>query len=141
MLDVQTCPRRIQEAGPWEHSENLDTWLQEARHEEGPTPYCSFCGSLHPEKFLELVTEGWVVEPTDKSYKAYLRQVLAMEERTAEPGEPLPPIACGRSKFYYQHLSEEQRQHFVDLYNDNTMRLGLPGYFYQMPFFMTVGAS
>jgi hypothetical protein len=82
-----------------------------------------------------------VVEPTDKTYKAYLGQVIDGPEMTSEPGTSLPPVNCGRAKFYYQHLDEGQMQHFVDLYNDNTMRLGLPGYFYRLPFFMAVGTS
>ncbi|MFE0472536.1 hypothetical protein ACFW2V_13070 [Streptomyces sp. NPDC058947] len=146
MFDIQTCPRRMNEVGPWEHEENLDSWLEgdrgsEEAHQPDPEPYCSFCGSLHPEKFLELIAEGWVVEPTDKTYKAYLGEVLHGPERIAMPGEPLPPIRCGRAKFYYQHFTEDQMQKFVDLYNNNTMRLGYPGYFYQLPFFMALGQA
>jgi hypothetical protein len=135
----------MQEAGPWEHSENLDTWRDADRntgeaHGSDPGPCCSFCGSLHPETFLALISEGWAVEPTDKDYKAYLHEVLDLPEQTARPGEPLPPIRNGRAKFYYQHLSEAQMQRFVDLYNDNTMRLATPGYFYRLPYFMAVGS-
>jgi hypothetical protein len=134
----------MNEFGPWDHEENQDTWRKDDRDPDevsgrDPGPFCSFCGSLHPEKFLGLIAEGWVVEPTDKTYKAYLSEVLTGPERVAIPGEPLPPVYCGRAKFYYQHFSDEQMQRFVDLYNDNTMRLGHPGYFYRMPFFMAVG--
>lgn len=141
MNEAQTCPRRMSEMGPWEREENLDAWLQDDRDREeivqpDPGPCCSFCGSLHPEEFLKLISEGWVVEPTDKTYKAYLTQAVEGAKRVAAPGEPLPSARSGRAKFYYQHFSEEQMRRFVDLYNDGTMRLAHPGYFYQMPFFM-----
>jgi hypothetical protein len=41
------------------------------------------------------------------------------------------------AKFYYQHLSPDQGSRFVDMVNDGTLRIGLPGYFYVLPFFMT----
>jgi hypothetical protein len=135
---TQTCPRRMQEMGPWEHGEGLDSWREDGRREVEAGTFCSFCGSLHPEKFLELIAEGWVVEPTDKNYKAHLGRVRSAEERTAEPGEALPPIAS-RAKFYYQHFTEDQQQRFVDLYNSSAMRIGRPGYFYVLPFFMRIG--
>lgn len=142
MFDVQTCPRRMQEGGPWAHEENLDSWLQEARHEGDPTPHCSFCGSLHPERFLELIAAGWVVEPTDKTYKAYLQEVYDTPKRALRPDEPLSTAFYGgRAKFYYQHLDEEQAGRFIALYNDSTMRIARPGYFYVLPFFMGIGRS
>ena len=141
MSSAQTCPRRMQEDGPWEHRENLDIWVD--RHTprpQDPGPCCSFCGSLHPDMFLDLIASGrWVVEPTDKNYKAYLGEILSMEERTAVPGEPLPPVRSGRAKFYYQHLSPEQQERFVELYNTRAMRLAEPGHFYVLPFFIGIG--
>lgn len=136
MNEVQTCPRRMQEMGPWERTQNLDTWVEADAGEGDPGPRCSFCGSLHPGRFLELVLEGWAVGPTDKPYKAYLDEVLDGPERTAVPGEPLPPVRCGRAKFYYQHLSSEQMQTFINLYRDGVMRLAYPGHFYVLPFFI-----
>ncbi|MEU1552094.1 hypothetical protein ABZ517_05155 [Streptomyces scabiei] len=79
MADVQTCPRRTYEMGPWERGEGLDTWS--TRPGNGAGPSCSFCGSLHPDRFMELVHAGWIVGPTDKSYKAYLCQPLTDEEK------------------------------------------------------------
>jgi len=38
-------------------------------------------------------------------------------------------------KFYFQHLSLEQRIEFVDLINQKTLNIGDPGFFYRMPFF------
>src|ERR1044072_4336078 len=62
----------MREMGPWEKSEGHDEWREEPRRAGEAVPYCSFCGSLHPGKFLKLVGEGWSVGPTDKNYKAYL---------------------------------------------------------------------
>lgn len=39
-------------------------------------------------------------------------------------------------KFYFMHLSEEQMRRFVDLYNAKTMKIGYPGHFYALPYFM-----
>lgn len=43
---------------------------------------CSYCGSLHPDTFMNLVRAGWVVGPTDKSYKVYLSEPVTDELRT-----------------------------------------------------------
>jgi hypothetical protein len=45
-----------------------------------------------------------------------------------------------RAKFYFQHLSEKQRQQFVEMLNSRTMNIGYPGYFYRTPFFCKVEA-
>lgn len=79
MRTAQTCPRRMLDMGPWERAENLDSW--DIRGSDAIGPACSFCGSLHPDRFMELVRQGWVVGPTDKSYKAYLSKPLTDEEK------------------------------------------------------------
>ncbi len=38
-------------------------------------------------------------------------------------------------KFYFQHLSDEERKHFVELINDKKLNIDYPGYFYRLPFF------
>ena len=75
---------------------------------------CSWCGSIKPEDFLAAIRQGIEIVPTDKDYKAYV---------------------TGGGKFYFQHLDEAQRQEFIKLYNDKTMKVGYPGYFYTHPFF------
>lgn len=40
------------------------------------------------------------------------------------------------SKFYFQHLTVEEQQKFVDLINAKTMNIGYPGFFYATPFFI-----
>lgn len=87
--ESQTCPRRMHEVGPWPHEEHLDTWTA------GPGLIgqdtvglsCSFCGSLNPDQFIDLVRGGWEVGPTDKNYKAYLRQALTTEEESRQKAD------------------------------------------------------
>ena len=78
--DELWCPRRaetgIQYPGP-------DTWRDRpslAGATASATPTCSYCGSLEPGRFLELVEAGWIVGPTDKDYKAYLDRPLTEDE-------------------------------------------------------------
>lgn len=40
-------------------------------------------------------------------------------------------------KFYFQHLSPEQQQRFIDMLNAKTMNIGYPGHFYVRPFFVS----
>lgn len=81
----QSCPRRLTEPGPWEREEGKDRWLKRGglTGQDAVGESCSFCGSLHPDRFMELVREGWVVIPTDKSYKAYLGRAVTAEEVAA----------------------------------------------------------
>lgn len=138
-MDIQTCPRRMHEMGPWNREEGQDSWSNEPRREGEVTPRCSFCGSLHPGRFLELVGQGWAVGPTDKNYKAYLHQVFSGPEQEGAPGEPLPRLEeFVRAKFYFQHFSDAQQQQFVDLYNRQAIRFSTPGNFYVLPFFMKI---
>lgn len=155
----QTCPRRMGETGPWPHEEGQDVWRQGTF---GPS--CSFCGSLHPDRFMELLREGWIVGPTDKSYKAYLGKPLTGDEREqgrAEWVDHMSPLGsedrvalaemwdrehafpqCGQeAKFYYQHLSEAQQQEFIELHNGKSMRVGYPGHFYVLPYFCGTPAT
>ena len=174
MTTAQTCPRRTHEPGPWDREEGLDTWTtgHGVIGQDDAGPSCSFCGSLHPDRFMELVRDGWIVGPTDKTYKAYLSRPLTDEEQaehkarwlggfTAQElrdsalarGETVAatraaleaayyaqvaPLHSGptKAKFYFQHLTPEQQQEFVDLYRTQRMAVGYPGRFYQPPFFM-----
>lgn len=42
-----------------------------------------------------------------------------------------------RAKFYFQHLSEQEKHRFVDLLNAGTFVFAHPGHFYQLPYFCT----
>lgn len=173
-----TCPRRHESGmadpnSPFVGSgADLDTWT--TRHgligQESIGPSCSYCGSLHSDRFMELVRAGWEVGPTDKSYKAYLRQPLTADEEAQQKADwiqrdtvatavrelgerdgktpqqiaadldeqwaKIPHYSRGpQAKFYYQHLSSEERTEFIELHNARRMRIGYPGHFYQPPFF------
>lgn len=76
----QTCPRRA--TIPQQGTGEPDEW-REDRGLAGQNRIglsCSYCGSLHPDRFMELIGEGWVVGPTDKNYKAYLGKPLTAED-------------------------------------------------------------
>lgn len=118
---TQTCPRRLAEFSPWEHAEGLDSWTagRSLAGGKAPGPACSFCGSLHPDRFMELLEAGWYLGPTDKTYKAYIGEHEAVQN----------------AKFYYPHLSSEQRDAFIALHNAGRMKIGYPGHLYVPPFF------
>src|SRR5690349_1137501 len=102
------CPRRGLLEGAL-----LDHWRAHA-HNAGPgVRSCSYCGSVHPDDFMQAIKDGVEIGPTDKSYKTYMHG----------PG-------FGGAKFYLQHLSEDQKKAFVDHLNDRTMKVGYPGHFY-----------
>ncbi|MEZ0089953.1 hypothetical protein [Streptacidiphilus sp. EB129] len=177
-VDQHTCPRRAETGrdnpdSPFHGSGiNLDTWHTGGGliGQEDAGLSCSYCGSLHPDRFMELVREGWIVEPTDKSYKAYLGKPLTAGEKTERKekwlarftddeivagaqarGETPEQHRAGlaefydrdahvnsagmQAKFYFQHLSPEQRSEFIELHNSRRMAIGTPGYFYTRPFF------
>lgn len=108
--EVQTCPRRMQEYGPWEHGEGLDEWI-----DLDGLPVCSFCGSLHPDEFMRRVRAGDRWSWTDKRYKAYLQPDYV--------------------KFYYPHLSGVQAGQLVGWLNDGTANTTRDG---ALPSFVTV---
>ncbi len=95
----QTCPRRVSDIGPWERAEGLDEWREDrglaGQNRVGLS--CSFCGSLHPDRFMELVREGWVVGPTDKSYKAYLGRPRTVEEIAGRKAQWMSADAVARA--------------------------------------------
>lgn len=80
---------------------------------------CSYCGSLSGDRFMELAASGVELHGSDKSYKVY----LSYGER-------------GQEKFYWQHLSHEQRARFVELYNAKALNIEPQFGLYVLPFFM-----
>jgi len=106
------CPRRVQDHRCDKPGLLNDYWS--SRYDKDGYLCCSYDGSLHPDKFMELIEAGTSIGVTDKNYKAYI----------------------GNHKFYYQHLSEEQKKKFVELYNAG--KLVVPGGFYVLPFFCKV---
>lgn len=112
---------------------------------------CSFCGSLNADVLMARLEAGDVqLGPTDKSYKAYVRNqggaLFKQTYRDCPPGSaPHMPDACEHwvtretteTKFYFQHLSRDQKLRFIELLNDKKVALGYPGYFYTKPYFIT----
>lgn len=49
----------------------------------------------------------------------------------------IPRGADCEDKFYFEHLSDEQRTRFLELLNAGRIALEYPGYFYRLPFFLT----
>lgn len=47
------------------------------------------------------------------------------------------PVHVSR-KFYFYHLSDEQKLKFIDLLNQRQINIGVPGRFYVLPFFARV---
>src|ERR1039457_1907739 len=109
---THTCPRRASTSGstgPWELGEGLDYWK---------LGKCSFCGSLDPAKFMEGLREGkFSLIPTDKKYKVY----------ATEEGH--------RRKFYWDHMTREQADEFIEMHNARKLKIDVPGYFYVLPYF------
>lgn len=121
MVQRITCPRRMSEFGPWQRREGLDVF--DSRDGTGTGPLnCSFCGSLDPETLLDWMANGALVTPTDKPYKLYVSLNGKREQ-----------------KFYFPHLSKEQRTQFIAMYNlrDRPFKMAYPGYFYVLPYFAT----
>ena len=183
MTEAQACPRRMAGYPYAEGMAGPDEWRTDRAGLIGQGSVgasCSYCGSLHPDRFMELVREGWIVGPTDKSYKAYLGRPVTDEDRArrkeawhSEPDgiaatvrtmgekdgktpeqidagiaelwqrqEQATGDSCGQeAKFYYQHLSDDQKREFVDLHNARTMHIGYPGHFYSLPFFMSYASA
>lgn len=103
------CPRR-DEVPTISGFATTDSWVH---------GNCSFCGSLNPDLFMKYIKlEGTKVEPTDKNYKCYLR------------GNEFSTL-----KFYFRHLSCEQKDEFISLLNKGEMVIDYPGRFYVTPYF------
>lgn len=83
--EAHTCGGHQAAAGS---QDNLDTWRL-----IGKDKVCSYCGSLHPERVLELVKEHGlgVLEPSTKSYKWYVTR------------RDVPNALFGGIKYYRWH--------------------------------------
>lgn len=131
------CPRRSE--GPFRLPEE-DNWLGDDS--------CSYCGSMNPDTLMaRLEVEDVELVPTDKNYKVYVENKggakFKMFHSRSCPDDKCPVATCTHwkvderngTKFYFQHLSEEQRTRFIELHNDGKIKLGYPGHFYNPPFF------
>jgi hypothetical protein len=120
-----TCRSRMEQQGPWEYREGLDKW----EYSPNGDRTCSFCGSLHPEDFMDLVRKAAAgepieVEPSDKTYKIYVGR------------QSVKNASEGGIKFYTWHLptiSDEDRELFAQAVAntrkrfEETMQRNYPG--------------
>lgn len=86
--------------------------------------------------FIKVTPENIDALPLDKNQRGY-----AMEpgrEYWVQPGIEAPRE---QGKFYFQHLSVEEQQRFIDLLNAKKINIGMPGYFYSRPFFIAPPAK
>ena len=147
MSEKFTCGRRNDLFAYRGNEKDADYWRDDNS--------CSYCGSLNPDEFMSRVEAGDVtLTPTDKNYKVYIEndggESFKQTYRDCPQGTPPHmPDECSHwvtqlrngAKFYFQHLTDEQKQRFVNLYNQSKIKLDYPGYFYRMPFFMKVADS
>ena len=84
---------------------------------------CNYCGSISPGQLFKAIEDGCEITPTDKNYKVYIE------------GENAPRVR-GVDKFYFQHLSDDEKKEFISLLNGGKIKFGYPGHFYVMPFFI-----
>ena len=140
LKDSFVCPRRyhIADTKPdnWSVGSSLSPYDKDLN-----LLHCSYCGSLHPDIFMDLIQQDYYIIPTDKDYKAYLAKPPAFNNAptTSDPNE----ITHGDTiaKFYLMHLSKAQRIQFIELVNEKQVKFGFPGYFYITPYFTTRGIS
>lgn len=122
---------------------------------------CSYCGSMNENTFMErLENEDVELGPTDKNYKVYVNNAggepFTQSYRDCPPpdvkvvdGKEVTTKCAGpdtcphwvtrdvqTTKFYFQHLTKEQKERFIELLNKKKLKIGYPGHFYKLPFFI-----
>lgn len=154
-----TCPRRRENCmddpyySPFVGAgTDLDEWrpLRPLGGGEAIAPQgyrqCSYCGSLNPDDFMQALLNSDQLGPTDKSYKVYVGKEYTDEGAIkhwlelmgfCDEHKDLVKPAHDYAKFYFQHLSDQQKYDFVDLLNLKLIKIGYPGYFYRLPYFAT----
>ena len=113
---------------------------------------CTHCGSLNPDTFMQRVERGDVrLCPTDKNYKVYIHNdggeqfKQTYRDCYTQGAKDCKHDTCthwvtrdmSQAKFYFQHLSDAQKDRFIELLNANSVKMEYPGYFYVLPFFCT----
>lgn len=138
------CPRRDENPRSDTAYPGPDEYGPRASMVNGWSPGCTYCGSISGDAFMTFVREGGHVGGTDKNYKAYVEKdtgiapvpvvetVQTANGSSFESHSTQPGTGVQNGKFYYQHLSVDQRREFVDLWNDGKLNHSI----YVMPFFM-----
>lgn len=136
------CPRRAESPFKSFPENERDHW--------GGDGKCSYCGSISPATLFERIEKGTVrLSPTDKNYKLYVyneggAKFPMWHTRTCPDVMTCDRATCTHwtkdeqdmTKFYFQHLSREEQEKFVALFNEKKLKFTEPGGFYVMPFFM-----
>lgn len=116
---------------------------------------CWYCGSWSADDLMARLETGTVqIVPTDKNYKIYLRNdggaAFVRSLRDCPRGSKCSgPNECEhwvtreveQPKFYFQHLSHDQKLRFIELLNEKRVKfVGNEG-FYVRPFFISYGET
>lgn len=135
------CPRRGENPGPFRRPE-IDTWDNDDS--------CSYCGSLDPYTLMERIEAGTVaLGATDKNYKVYVHNAGGAQFKQNYRDCPREGRTCtgpddcthwvtresDETKFYFQHLNEEQKLQFVELLNNKKLKFEGGQGLYVLPFF------
>lgn len=136
------CPRRAEDHVPFSNYVDYDDW--------GRDNTCSYCGSLNPDVLMERAEIGDIeFGPTDKHYKVYVKNRGGAIFKHIYRDCPTIAVCKGpetcthwvaekrdETKFYFQHLSPDQQKRFIQLLNEHKLKIGMPGHFYVLPFFI-----
>lgn len=141
--DPQICPRAIEDGAD-------KTPLGTFRYLNRPAAdtSCHYCGSMDADLLMQrLEARDVELEPTDKSYKVYVANRGGLpffqahrtdNDRSGDQANWTWAVReIQQTKFYFQHLSTDQRKRFVELLNQRLLLIGPPGHFYRLPFFIT----
>jgi hypothetical protein len=167
-MSKQTCPRRLGEVGPWSREEDQDAWrpdgscsfcgsispdtfMEAARRGDLITPtdknYKAYVDLPNPrEGEVRIVGTTNSREHPGGNWVPVGEKERADLDRAGSGGLQTTYVLYGTEgpkdhrKFYFQHLSPEQRREFVDLLNAGTLNLAYPGHFYRLPFFVAPAA-
>jgi hypothetical protein len=153
------CGRRGDYGSDTAKMKPLDHWsMRDGRRT------CSYCGSAHQDDVMAMAEAGTIQwGPTDKGYKAYLSLAPTDEDETIakenakkfgvgelifkDKGEvafeewwqkerSLHVRGKDMGKFYFQHLTDAQKDRFLVLLNERKLKIGYPGHFYRLPYFI-----
>lgn len=141
------CPRRVE--APFQ----LTGIGPDGKDTLGKDDTCSYCGSLNPATFMARLEIGDIeLGPTDKNYKVYVKNHGGATFKQTYRDCPTIDTCKGpgtcthwvtreveETKFYFQHLSVDQKKRFVELLNEKKLKIGMPGHFYTSPFFISRG--
>lgn len=137
-------------------SRRSESWIGSAPQFQRENDYdasddsCSYCGSLNPDTFMVRVQAGDVLlGATDKSYKVYVKNDGGTPFKQSYRDCPRDSNCAGldecehwitretnSTKFYFQHLNDEQKNIFFELLKQGRLKFSGGIGFYVLPFFI-----